>query len=54
MLCKSKDIKMPDVRYIIHRNKYTISKQLRSKIQSTQNRFKLIKFNDGKKKQISE
>lgn len=47
----NKDIKMLDIKHIIFRNKYITSIQSRSKIQSIQNRFKLIKFDNNKKRQ---
>lgn len=51
---KNKNIKMLDVRHIFLENKHIISSQLKSEIQSIQNRFKLIKFNYSKKKKVNE
>lgn len=54
MPSKNKDIKMPDVRHIPSKNKYTTSSRSREAIQSIQSRFELIEVNDGKKEKASE
>lgn len=49
-----KNLEMPDIKYITLENKHNISTQLKSGIQFTQSRLKLIKFDNGKKQQVEE
>lgn len=51
---KNINIKMLDVKYIFLKNEYTISSRSRLRIQSIQDKYKLIKFNDGKKRKASK
>lgn len=50
MPCRSENIKMPNIRHILSRNKHTTFSQLRTRILFIQSRFQLIEFNDGKKR----
>ena len=51
---KSEDTEMPDVRHISPKSKHPTSSRSRLRIQSIQSAFKLIEFNNGKKRQAGE
>lgn len=54
ILGRNKDIKMPNIRHLILKSKFTNSSWSRLRIQSIQSRFKLIKFHNSKKKLASK